>query len=70
MKAELAREPASRARFAREAQAAAAVEDDYIVRIYQVGEDRQIPFIAMEYLRGKPLDECAPLRSSTQQTAS
>ena len=56
MKADLARNEASRARFIREAQTAAAVEHDHIVRIYYVGEDRDIPFIAMEYLRGKPLD--------------
>lgn len=46
----------ARARFLREAQAAAAVQSDHVVRIYQVGEERGIPFIAMEYLRGKPLD--------------
>src|SRR5262249_8373354 len=36
--------------------AAAAVEHDHIVRIYQVGEDRGVPFLAMEFLRGEPLD--------------
>ena len=56
MKPELARKEAARVRFLREARAAAAVESDHIVRIYQVGEDRGVPFIAMEFLRGKPLD--------------
>ena len=44
-------------RFTREAQAMAAVEHDHIVRIYQVDEDRGIPFMAMEFLKGEPLDE-------------
>ena len=44
-------------RFLREAQAMAAVEHDHIVRIYQVDEDRGVPFLAMEFLKGEPLDE-------------
>ena len=44
-------------RFIREAQAMAAVEHDHIVRIYQVAEDRGVPFLAMEFLRGEPLDQ-------------
>jgi predicted Ser/Thr protein kinase len=44
-------------RFKREAQAMAAVEHDHIVRIYQVDEDRGVPFMAMEFLKGEPLDE-------------
>ena len=44
-------------RFLREAQAMAAVEHDHIVTIYQVGEDRGVPFLAMEFLKGEPLDE-------------
>ena len=52
---DLVRRGDARARFSREARAAAAVESDHIVRIYQVGEDRGVPFIAMEYLRGKSL---------------
>src|SRR5262245_12885005 len=43
-------------RFLREARAAAAVKHDHIVTIYQVGEDRGVPFIALEYLQGLPLD--------------
>ena len=44
-------------RFLREAQAMAAVEHDHIVRIYQVDEERGVPFLAMEFLKGEPLDE-------------
>ena len=44
-------------RFLREARAAAAVKHDHVVTIYQVGEAKGTPFIAMEYLTGYPLDE-------------
>ena len=44
-------------RFLREAQAMAAVEHDHIVRIHQVDEERGVPFLAMEFLKGEPLDE-------------
>jgi serine/threonine protein kinase/Leucine-rich repeat (LRR) protein len=42
-------------RFLREAQAMAAIEHDHIVRIYQVEEQRGVPFLAMELLKGEPL---------------
>ena len=47
----------ARKRFLREAQTAAAVEHDHIVPVYQVGEDRGVPFIAMPLLRGETLAE-------------
>ncbi len=43
-------------RFLREAQAIAKVEHDHIVRVYQVDEDRGVPYLAMEFLKGEPLD--------------
>jgi formylglycine-generating enzyme required for sulfatase activity len=43
-------------RFLREAEAMAAVEHDHVVRIYQVDEDRGVPFLAMEFLKGEPLE--------------
>src|SRR5262249_14709145 len=43
-------------RFLREAQAMAAVKHDHIVTIYQVDEERGVPFLAMEFLAGEPLD--------------
>jgi serine/threonine protein kinase len=48
--------PEARQRFLREAKAAAAVNHDHVVTIYQVGEDRGVPFLAMEFLEGEPLD--------------
>jgi hypothetical protein len=44
-------------RFLREAQAMAAVKHDHVATIYQVDEERGVPFLAMELLQGEPLDE-------------
>ena len=57
MSPHLAQADDARARFLREARAAAALKNDNIVTIYQVGEERGIPFLAMERLSGKSLDE-------------
>ncbi len=43
-------------RFLREAQAMAAVEHDHIVRVLDVSEERGVPFLVMELLKGEPLD--------------
>jgi Leucine-rich repeat (LRR) protein len=51
-----ARESA-RARFLREARAAAALEHDHIVSIYHVGEDQGVPYIAMQFLTGETVAE-------------
>jgi serine/threonine protein kinase len=53
----LAASASARQRFVREARAAAAVEHDHIVAVYQVGEDRGVPYLAMPFLRGEPLDQ-------------
>jgi serine/threonine protein kinase len=55
---EVAKHESHRQRFLREAQAAAAVEHDHIIPILQVGEENGIPFIAMPFLKGEPLDAC------------
>jgi formylglycine-generating enzyme required for sulfatase activity/Leucine-rich repeat (LRR) protein len=46
-----------RERFLREARAAAGIKHDHVVSIYQVGEDGGVPFLAMEFLEGEPLDK-------------
>jgi serine/threonine protein kinase len=53
----MAASPSNRQRFMLEAQAAAALEHDHIITIYQVGEDRSIPFIAMQLLKGESLED-------------
>lgn len=52
---QFASKPAAKARFLREARAQAAVEHDHIITIFQVGEDRGVPFIAMPLLKGQTL---------------
>lgn len=56
MRAELASSEQMRRRFLREAQATAAIEHPNIVHIYQVGEDRGVPYLAMPFLKGETLD--------------
>jgi serine/threonine protein kinase len=44
-------------RFLREARLAAAIEHEHIVTVYQVGEDRGVPFLAMQLLHGMTLED-------------
>ena len=44
-------------RFLREARSAARVKHDNVVTLYEADERDGIPYIAMEYLEGYPLDE-------------
>ena len=57
MKPEAAAQPTAKERFLREAQAAAAVENEHIVAIHHVGEERGVPFLAMQWLKGMSLDD-------------
>jgi formylglycine-generating enzyme required for sulfatase activity/predicted Ser/Thr protein kinase len=49
--------PTNRARFRREAQAAAAVRSEHVVGIHHVGELDDIPFLVMELLEGDDLEK-------------
>ncbi|WP_394848481.1 serine/threonine protein kinase [Pendulispora brunnea] len=40
-----------------EAQACARLSHENIVRLFDVGQDKGMPFLVMEYLEGRPLDE-------------
>src|SRR4051794_33438385 len=44
-------------RFLREARATAALSHDHIVPIYQVSEERGVPFLAMPLLQGETLED-------------
>lgn len=55
MRPSVASNPDARRRFLREAQAAAAIEHDNVIGIYQVGEVNGVPFIAMPLLKGESL---------------
>ncbi len=46
----------SRERFLREAKAAAKIKHDNVVTVYEADERDGIPYIAMEFLEGYPLD--------------
>jgi predicted Ser/Thr protein kinase len=48
--------PEMRQWFLREARAMAAVKNEHIVTIYEVGDADGLPFLAMEFLEGEPLD--------------
>ncbi len=56
MRPELAVRAAARRRFVREGRAMAAVEHEHVVSVYQVGEERGVPFLAMPLLRGESLE--------------
>jgi serine/threonine protein kinase len=55
LKPVLAASPPARERFLREARATAALEHDHVVAVYQVGEDRGLPFLTMPLLHGESL---------------
>ena len=53
----LAGDPTARPRFAREAQAAAAVRHEHVVTIHAVSDIDGLPYIVMEYLAGGSLQD-------------
>src|SRR5262249_389272 len=55
---EIAGDASLRQRFLREARAMAAIEDDHLVTIYQVGQDRDTPFLSMQFLHRETLESC------------
>jgi hypothetical protein len=57
LKPTLAASPGARQRFLREARAAAAIDHEHVISIYQVGEANGIPFLAMPLLKGESLEE-------------
>jgi len=52
---DVANDDTSKARFLREARAAAALTHDHVIPVHQVGEDRGVAFIAMPLLQGETL---------------
>jgi Protein kinase domain len=56
MKPALAASGEARERFLREAQAAAAIDHEHVISIYQVGEVEGVPFLAMPLLKGESLE--------------
>jgi serine/threonine protein kinase/tetratricopeptide (TPR) repeat protein len=56
----LAVDPANKRRFSQEARTASALNHPNICTIYEVGEAGGDPYIAMEYVEGRPLDTLIP----------
>jgi urea transport system substrate-binding protein len=56
LKPDLAANLSYRQRFLLEARAAAQLPDDYIITIYQVGMEKDVPFLAMKFLYGESLE--------------
>ncbi|MBI3822598.1 MAG: ABC transporter substrate-binding protein [Planctomycetes bacterium] len=57
MKPDVAKDESARLRFLREARITAQVKSDHVVVIHQVSPNNELPFLAMEFLRGDPLDK-------------
>ncbi len=60
---DLAEDPVLKERFVREAQSAGRLRHPNIVTIYDLGEADGVPYIAMEYLEGRDLDEMIRTRA-------
>jgi urea transport system substrate-binding protein len=54
---EMTAQPGARERFLREARAMAALRNDHVITIFEVGQADEIPFLAMEFLHGQTLQE-------------
>lgn len=60
LRPEQVNDPSRRQRLIREARAASGLIHPNVVTIHDVGSDREIDYIAMEHIDGRPLDECIP----------
>jgi eukaryotic-like serine/threonine-protein kinase len=56
----LVSDPERKRRFLHEARAASALNHPNIVTIFDVGTDRELDYIVMEYVPGRPLDRLIP----------
>ncbi len=54
---EFAADASAKGRFLREARAAAKISHDNVVTVYEADERQGVPYIAMQFLEGYPLDE-------------
>jgi tRNA A-37 threonylcarbamoyl transferase component Bud32 len=53
----VAEDKAARQRFLREARAMAAIEHEHVVTVYQVAQEGELPYLAMQWLRGESLQQ-------------
>jgi eukaryotic-like serine/threonine-protein kinase len=68
LRPELACDLANRTRFLREARAMAGLQSDHVAAIHQVGQDRDVPYLALEFLHGETLERWRK-RSGAPQAA-
>jgi serine/threonine-protein kinase len=61
------RDPAAVQRFQNEARAAAKLDHENIARVYFIGEDRGVHFIAFEYVRGTTVREAIAAKGQLTQ---
>ncbi|VTR93985.1 serine threonine protein partial : Serine/threonine protein kinase (Fragment) OS=Rhodopirellula maiorica SM1 GN=RMSM_03539 PE=4 SV=1: Pkinase [Gemmata massiliana] len=64
MRPEFAADAEGRARFLREAKSAARIDHDNVVTVYEADERNGVPYIAMQLLRGYPLDAFLALKGA------
>ena len=62
---ELTEDPEARERFVREAKAAAALSHNHICTVYEIGEEENRLFIAMECIEGESLKQKIVQRASS-----
>lgn len=65
MKPELSHQLNAKARFLHEARSMASINSDNVAVIHQVGEEDNIPYLAMEFLEGQSMDSWIKSHSST-----
>jgi serine/threonine protein kinase len=70
MSADVLEDDAARERFHHEARLAARLQHRNIVKVFEYGQDGDLPFIAMEFLRGQSpwASPCRSRRSSTSSS--
>ncbi len=64
MRPEFAADAEGRVRFLREAKSAARIDHDNVVTVYEADEREGVPYIAMQLLRGYPLDAFLALKGA------
>ncbi|MCU7818159.1 MAG: serine/threonine protein kinase [gamma proteobacterium symbiont of Lucinoma myriamae] len=65
MKPELSHQLNAKARFLHEARSMASINNDNVAIIHQVGEEGNIPYLAMEFLEGQSMDSWIKSHPST-----
>jgi serine/threonine-protein kinase len=68
LRAEIAEQPSSRDMFLDEARIATRLHHPNVVQTYEVGDDDDVLYLAMEYLEGQPLQKILAVRDGREPT--